>query len=272
MSAELLTYFILLLSVVLLLGGKKRLSLAALIVSVFVGLVQHRVEFLALPFILVAATCLPLAKRWPLLRFLFHLIFLILAVALSNHWLPGFRNLRIFNGIRFAADSTPFTMYLNFDKVLVGIFVLLNLPTPKATSTTTLVTVRNLSMLILLMAVVAPMTGYVRWNPKLPEGTWIWALNNFFFVCLAEEALFRGFIQTELLKWMKGGAAVIVAAALFGLAHYQGGLPYIAFAFLAGLFYGQTFWRTGRLQTSMAVHFGLNLVHFLFFSYPSLRT
>jgi uncharacterized protein len=272
MAAELLTYFILLVSVVLLLTQQKRLSLAALIAAIFVGLVQHRIEFLALPFIALLAVSLPLAKRIPSLHHVFHLIFLILAVALSNHMIPGFRNLKVFDGVRFAADSAPFTMFLNFDKVIVGIFVLLNLPTPKATSATFLVTVRNLACLILLMAIAAPLTGYVRFNPKFPDWTWLWALNNFFFVCLAEEALFRGFIQTQLLRWMKGGGAVIGAAALFGLAHYQGGLPYIVFAFGAGLFYGQTYWRTGRLQSSMAVHFGLNLVHFLLFSYPSLRT
>lgn len=271
MVAELLTYFVLFISVVFLLTGNKRLSMAALVAAVLSGLVQHRIEFVALPFIAMAAACLPLASRLPTLRVLFHLLFLILAVALSNHFIPGFRNLRVFDGIRFAADSAPFTMYLNFDKVLVGIFVLLNLPTPKATATTTLITIRNLACLILVMAIAAPFTGYVRFNPKFPELTWLWAMNNFFFVCLAEEALFRGFIQTQLLRWMKGGPAVILSAALFGLAHYQGGLSYIGFAFLAGLFYGQTYWRTGRLQTAMAVHFGLNLVHFLLFSYPALR-
>jgi membrane protease YdiL (CAAX protease family) len=272
MAAALLTYFILLISVFFLLAGMKRLSLGALVVAILVGLVQHRIEFLALPFVLMAGACLPLARWLPPLRFLFYLIFLVLAVLLSNHVIPGFDNLRVYDSVRFAADSLPFTMYLNFDKVLVGIFILMNLPSPKASAATALVTMRNLTFLILLLAILAPMTGYVRLNPKFPELTWLWALNNFFFVCLAEEALFRGFIQTQLLRWMKGGSAVLIAAALFGLAHYQGGWPYVALAFLAGLVYGQTYWRTGRLQTSMGVHFGLNLVHFLSFSYPALQT
>ena len=52
-------------------------------------------------------------------------IFLFMGVALSNHLLPGFNNLIVFDKIQFSSDSTPFTMYLNFDKTLVGIFIYL---------------------------------------------------------------------------------------------------------------------------------------------------
>ena len=134
-------------------------------------------------------------------------------------------------------------------------------------------------MLGLLAAIMLPLaltTHYVRFDPKIASGAYLWILNNLFFVTFAEEALFRGFIQGGLSKlaarsnysrWLP----LIVSSLTFGLAHYQGGLPYIGLATIAGLFYGYTYDRTKRLEGAMLVHFGLNLVHFLFFSYPSLK-
>ena len=104
---------------------------------------------------------------------------------------------------------------------------------------------------------------------------WLWALNNLFFVCVAEECLFRGLIQGSLTnlvpnifrwKWLP----LVVSSSLFGLDHYEGGLPYILLAAFAGIFYGYAYWKTNKIKSSIFVHFGLNFTHFLFFSYPSM--
>lgn len=55
--------------------------------------------------------------------------------------------------------------------------------------------------LIALLSVLIPislLTQYVRVDLKLPDQTWIWALNNLFFVCFAEEAFFRGISPERL--------------------------------------------------------------------------
>ena len=87
-------------------------------------------------------------------------------------------------------------------------------------------------MLGLLAAIILPLaltTHYVRFDPKIPSGAFLWILNNLFFVTFAEEAFFRGFIQGGLSKlaarsnysrWLP----LIVSSLTFGLAHYQGGL------------------------------------------------
>jgi membrane protease YdiL (CAAX protease family) len=46
-------------------------------------------------------------------------------------------------------------------------------------------------------------------------------------------------------------------------------LPFILL-FGAGLGYGWVFMRTQRIEAAMAVHFGVNAVHFLLFTYPRL--
>jgi hypothetical protein len=57
-----------------------------------------------------------------------HLVFAALAIALSLHLIPGFHNPRVIAPTRFTPDAVPFTMYLNFDKPLVGLWLLWTLP------------------------------------------------------------------------------------------------------------------------------------------------
>jgi membrane protease YdiL (CAAX protease family) len=205
-------------------------------------------------------------------------IFLFMAVALSHHMLPGFNNLIVFDKVQFSPDSAPFTMYLNFDKTVVGIFIYLFLLKKRESAwhkKDSLITINTFAILIASMLPLALATHYVRIDPKLPPQTWLWALNNLFFVCVAEESLFRGLIQGGLAnlvpnifrwKWLP----LVVSSLLFGLDHYEGGLPYILLAAFAGVFYGYAYWKTNKIKSSIFVHFGLNLTHFLFFSYPSM--
>jgi hypothetical protein len=48
----------------------------------------------------------------------------LLALALGMHVLPGFRNFLLLEDIVLTPGAAPYTMYLNFDKTLVGICIL----------------------------------------------------------------------------------------------------------------------------------------------------
>ena len=114
----------------------------------------------------------------------------------------------------------------------------------------------------------------VDWAPKWPPQAWVWLANNLLLVAFAEEALFRGYIQGGLTRWWqsrRGGAtaALIIAALLFGLAHWAGGWSWMAAATVAGLGYGWAY-QQGGLQTAMLAHAGLNVLHFAWFTYPML--
>lgn len=91
---------------------------------------------------------------------------------------------------------------------------------------------------------------------------------NLFFVCMAEEALFRGYLQQRLSQWLGARPALIVAATVFGAAHLAGGMLMVIFATLAGVIYGLAWMWSGRLWVPILFHFGLNLIHLLFFTYP----
>lgn len=282
MSIELLPYFLLLLAIIIGWRSTIKNSMVVFFAAVVSGLLLQRLEITALISIIALGLSIWLPAKlrlkgpWRMLSFA---VFVLLAITMSNHLAPGFNNLAIFRNIQFSLDSVPFTMYLNFDKALVGLFIyLFFLKSNQTRSFKTKHLVTSLRVLCLLLMLIIPaafIIRYVRVDLKLPELFWIWMLNNLFFVCLAEEAFFRGFIQkglTNILPKVKicSVVSVMMAAVLFGLAHYKGGIGYVTLATIAGLFYGYAYQKTGRLESSIIVHFGLNVVHFLFFSYPAM--
>ena len=64
-------------------------------------------------------------------------------------------------------------------------------------------------------------------------------------------------------------AGLVMAAVVFGLAHYAGGVWSIVLATIAGVGYGWIFWRTNRIEASILTHFLVNTTHILCFTYPA---
>ena len=204
----------------------------------------------------------------------------LVSAGLMAHQLPGFNNPEIIARTRFSADAIPFRLHLNFDKTLVGLFIVGVLHPRIIRLSDGLrmlarvwpVTVAMIGLLLLL----AFASGYVHFDPKLASQWWIWVAVNLGFTCVAEEALFRAFVQRELQRWWsarRGGRswALAVAAVLFGIAHAAGGPAYVALATVAGAGYGWAYLRTGRIEASILTHFALNATHFFFFTYPAIQ-
>jgi membrane protease YdiL (CAAX protease family) len=205
----------------------------------------------------------------------------IVAVALgfASHMIPGFHNLQLWNALKVSENSLPYNMYLNFDKTIAAVILVLakgllvgqpGLWGKRAVTQTAILTGGCIALIVPLAVV----SGYVHFDPKFPDVFWMWALNNLIFVCFAEEVIFRGVIQNHFVqvasRWqISPTVPLMLTALLFGLMHFQGGIAYIAFATIAGLFYGYAYHRTGRLESAIAVHFLLNLCHFLLFTYPA---
>ncbi|MFD2644923.1 CPBP family intramembrane glutamic endopeptidase [Pseudomonas japonica] len=210
------------------------------------------------------------ARHW---RVLGHSLFVLTAVALALHGLPGFDNARVIDQVRFSADAVPFSMHLNLDKPLIGLWLLLACPwivmarRPRPGLAALAVVLTSLVCLG-----VAWLLGVVAWSVKWPAQAWLWLANNLLLVSLVEEALFRGYLQGSLQRWLTplrqgDNLALGLSALLFGLAHVGGGWPWVALATLAGAGYGLA-WRHGGLPAALLAHFGLNLVHFALFTYP----
>lgn len=101
-------------------------------------------------------------------------------------------------------------------------------------------------------------------------GEWLAAwLLGYLFTALPEELLFRGIIQNQLQlglgKWLP---ALLVASVIFGLSHLNNattGFPepnwmYAAMATLAGLAYGWTWHKSGKITASAVVHATVNFI------------
>ena len=127
---------------------------------------------------------------------------------------------------------------------------------------------------IVLVYAIGYLFGYASFDLSFDPVFVVWALRNLFFTCVAEEAFFRGFLQRYIERWTGGSrsgrlASLAVVSLLFGLAHFGGGVGYVALSTLAGLLYGYVYQKTGRIEAAILTHFLLNSGHFLFFTYPT---
>lgn len=82
-------------------------------------------------------------------------------------------------------------------------------------------------------------------------------LFTFFFIAVPEELFFRGWLQNLLERRMGRYPALLLTAALFGLAHFNKRTTgfnwrYVLLAALAGIFYGRA-WRLDRRVGASAV-------------------
>lgn len=216
-------------------------------------------------------------QQTPVGRFLGHALFLVMALALALHWMPGFFNGRAIPAQRLTDDAVPFAMYFNQDKPLIGFWLLLACPwivSRRAFRLSVYATALGLALSTPLALGGAMLLGMIQWAPKWPAHAWLWVLNNLLLVTLVEEALFRGYIQGGLSRRFKHLAhgdnlALLLASLLFGLVHAGAGWQWVLLSALAGLGYGVAY-RFGGLSAAIATHFGLNLLHFTLFTYPML--
>jgi membrane protease YdiL (CAAX protease family) len=217
------------------------------------------------------------ALRYPRLRWVGHGLFVVLALALALHRLPGFDNARVIDAVVLSPGATPLTLYLNLDKPLAGFWLLLACPWLILKRRGSL---RGLALRVLgtvaIVLTAGVMLGAITWAAKWPEGAWLWAANNLLLVCIVEELLFRGYIQGGLgrlfERWSGGQTlALLAASVLFGVAHLGGGWQWLLLATAAGLGYGLAY-RYAGLAGAVSCHFGLNLAHFGLFTYPLLAS
>ena len=126
----------------------------------------------------------------------------VASLALMAHVVPGFSNLLIVKDAIVSRDGVPFTLYLNFDKALIGLFLLaFAMPLARSRAEWLDMLRAALPRILVVIAVVlvaAFALGHVRLDPKWPAFFPFWAWANLLFTCTAEEAVFRGVIQRTI--------------------------------------------------------------------------
>lgn len=285
---ELLTIlpFVLLLVAVLGLWIHRAVWMSALVAAVPLGYFTGALTDLAgvwivitaaLAFAYARARARATSRGGRVLQLIAGIAFFAFALAMLIPALPGFVRIELVPAQVLSDGAVPYALAIGFPKVTAGILIL-GLINPSLVSASGLARVLASAVPVFLattalVIVCALALGYTRFDAHWHELFIPWAVVNLFSTCLGEEAFFRGFVQRELgtagpNRALWGGIALIVAAMLFGLAHYAGGVNYVIAGVVAGLGYGLAFLRTQRIEAAMLVHFGVNAVHFLLFVYP----
>ncbi|HQS84875.1 MAG: hypothetical protein B7Y25_08255 [Alphaproteobacteria bacterium 16-39-46] len=251
--------------------------------ALFFGVLSTHVEWMGVGVIVGLAGCIYITYQKSLpcwIRFLSGTAAFFLGSAIGFHQIPGFSNLKVLNAVYLSPDAVPFTMYLNFDKVSLGLMILGFTPLLVQNNKWRDLFKRTFLKAFFVIVMIAGLSygmGFVTWDFKVPDSLWIWALTNLLFVCVAEEAFFRGFVQRNLFIFLENTAfrsfgAIVIAGLVFGGFHYYGGVQYMILSAIAGMGYGWIYQTTGRIEASILTHFSLNLIHFLCFTYPALKT
>lgn len=210
--------------------------------------------------------------------------FLLVAwsLALMAHILPGFNNLLVLDKVQSGPASMPYTLYLNLDKPMIFFAMMIAFPGMLTIQRTRFTALKKgplhaglaagewatLLVLFLMVMILALVAGFIRPELTVPGWIWLFALNNLLLTCVAEETLFRGYLQNLIARKAGMAVAVVAAGCLFGVAHYLGGLTYVVLSSVAGILYGLVYCISGRLLAAVVVHFLLNLTHLVFFTYP----
>ncbi|MBC8946454.1 MULTISPECIES: CPBP family intramembrane glutamic endopeptidase [Xenorhabdus] len=199
------------------------------------------------------------------------LLLVIVSILLFIHHIPGFHNLKYLDKVQVGPLSAPFSMYFNFDKALIPFILLCCMPSLFRRNPVVNAPAHGWALLIATIPALlglATVLGGLAVELHLPSWFPAFVAANILFVSLAEEALFRGYIQQKLSQWMNPYFALIITSLIFGVAHFAGGALLMAFATLAGLIYGIAWMWSGRLWVAVGFHFTLNVLHLLFYTYP----
>lgn len=262
----------------------KKPALSIFLAALILGVVIQRITPIGICIIASLAVVMYLLQ-FPKLHVVYkvglHLLLCFLFVSFSMHLIPGFHNWKVLDGIKFSVHSISYVMYLNTEKPAY-IFFFLYFYQRKSIFNYNWARILRWSLLSLL--VILPLLflsnwvfELVTWDPKLPvySLTGLWMIRMLLDTTLGEEIFFRGYLQqraTTLMGRSKVAAwvACMLVAILFGAMHLSAGLPMAIMAMWAGLGYGLAYLQTKTIEAATITHFLLNLVHFLFFSYPML--
>lgn len=251
-----------------------------MLLSVIVAYYQEYINFnaVAVIAIYVGLFHFSLSVTSALIRNVLTSLFITTSLGLALHWFPGFNNLPVVVNEQITQNAIAFTLYANFDKAMAGLmlsayfFAKNKTAKPVNFGSPFLI----IAFTILAALITALTLGLVEFAPKVPEFWLLFIAINLVFTCVAEEALFRGVIQTKLSKLITPKRFALLAPVLstcvFSLAHFSAGTHYMLVAAVAGFGYGYIYYKTSRLEWAILCHWLVNVFHFFLFTYPMLAT
>jgi uncharacterized protein len=266
--------------------GDRKFPLGFFVLSILFALISNQIGLLALlPIALITISLhyFYQAKLSFWIKFILFLVIVITTILLFAHKLPEYNNWLVFPNLKLSESSADFNFWINFDKPMVGFLLLLIAYQPirkwtdcrKMFSEGFWIFVVITIFTLLIFGINA---SYLVFDPKLPDVKFMsfWFVKMLFFTVIVEELFFRFFIQDNivgLLTKLKYGKIIglVLTSFLFGLCHLPAGIILATLAFISGLLYGGIYLITKRLEAAVLLHFTVNFIHLICFSYPSYK-
>jgi membrane protease YdiL (CAAX protease family) len=139
------------------------------------------------------------------------------------------------------------------------------------TTSSVLAGLREFGFFLPIALILGESTRFIHFHRAMPSASHAVAaiLLTFLLIAIPEELFFRAIIQNLLETRLGKTAALIVAAVLFGLSHFNHGSAfnwrYVILATIAGIFYGRA-WRAERqIFASIATHTAVDVIWSLWF-------
>jgi uncharacterized protein len=202
----------------------------------------------------------------------------ILPLVVALGFSGAFSTWTLLDGIQLGRSTSSYTIKLNMSKPLIALILLATVvPTINCQTDISRMLKKTIPILAIgipALAAFSSAVGYTRFDFKLQMIIFVWGIVNLFVTCIAEEVFFRGIILKELLNsfYFRNGKylALALSSIIFGIVHFNGGPLFILVATIAGLLYGAAYIKTKTVEASILCHFGANVFHFIFLTYPKM--
>ena len=273
-------------SISLWLFNKKEIAIILAISFSFLTFFLGFISYPSLLIIILFALCCYFYKNTKnnFYRFSLSIVILFFASLSLIPFLQDSQKIPIYTGEKFSSISAPFWMGINIEKSVCGVILGAYLINISRSFSNWLKIFKEFFpiYIIITIALLLPayLTSYIKFDFKLPENMYLFIANNLLLTCVAEEVFFRGFMQKNLQNIFAKNFKMTQAAPLlsllltslvFGISHFKSGILMVIFAFIAGIGYGYAFQKSEKIESAILVHFGVNITHFIFFTYPFYR-
>lgn len=193
---------------------------------------------------------------------------LLASLVLIARLLPGFTPRALWPALQLSSDAPPYSLRLSWESLLVAstLLAIWNDDSPSRQRWTVLAACALATLLgVPLLALTLDVVDR---QPKWPAFLPVWLVLNLCVTSLSEELVFRGWLQSALVRRWGAASGIVLASVLFGAAHLPFSASFALVAALAGLGYGLLFHLGARLWMPVALHGAVNLLHLLLLSYP----
>lgn len=272
------SFLILILSIIIYYTKQKaNISIILLFVSFCVAFFYNYVSIVPLITTLILAFCIYLYYNYAQYKLMSFIFVTFLSIAFAAHLIPGFHGYQVYNDF-LLSELSKHSIWLSFDKIMIAVlFILIAKISFEKEYKWFHLLKKVFFYWIALLVIIIPLSllsDFIVLDIKLLplEFFIVWSFKMLFFTVLAEELFFRYFLLNAIkdfaknLKY-KNEIALLISSLLFGIAHFGGGISFMLLAFVAGFFYGLIYIKTNKIESSILLHFLLNLTHLVFFTY-----